>query len=467
MLSKITTLAESEPKRPCTARWIGRRVKPFLVLGFLLGWGAATFSSHAEEAAFLTKISAAADAQMPGIIELRHWFHEHPELGNREFNTAQRVKDELTALGFDEVREGVAHTGVVGILRGGLPGKRVALRADMDGLPVTEKTGLPFASKVTTTWNDQPAGVMHACGHDAHMAILIGVARVLASMRAEIPGEVMFIFQPAEEGAPPGEEGGAELMLKEGLFAAGAKPGAVFGLHVFPGETGSIMYRPNGFMAAADYLEIDVQGVQTHGSMPWAGIDPITASAQVITSLQTVVSRQLDITTAPAVVTIGTIDGGNRNNIIPEKVSMTGTIRTLDPGMRNKVHELIRNTATHAAATMNAKADVMIDLGYPVTFNDPQLTREMAPVLDWASDGRANVVNPILGAEDFSYFAYETPGLFFGLGVLPDEGDDRTIGANHSPYFFVNDRALPSGVRALSALAMTWLLSAEGASAQK
>lgn len=440
---------------------VDRRIRSGFLLCVLTFASAGALSSSAEEAEYLKRIAALAEAQMPGVVELRHWFHEHPELGNREFKTAERVSAELRALGFDEVREGVAHTGVIGILRGGLPGPRVALRADMDGLPVTEKTGLPFASKVTTTWNDQPAGVMHACGHDAHMAILIGVARVLASMKADIPGEIMFIFQPAEEGAPPGEEGGAELMLKEGLFEGDEKPGAVFGLHVFPGETGSIMYRPNGFMAAADYLEIDVQGVQTHGSMPWAGIDPITASAQVISSLQTVVSRQLDITTAPAVVTIGTIDGGNRNNIIPEKVSMTGTIRTLDPGMRNKVHELIINTATHAAATMNAEANVMIDLGYPVTVNDPKLTSDMASVLDWASSGRAHVVNPILGAEDFSYFAYETPGLFFGLGVLPDEGDDRTIGANHSPYFYVNDRALPSGVRALSALALTWLLRAQ------
>jgi amidohydrolase len=267
----------------------------------------------------------------------------------------------------------------------------------------------------------------------------------------------MFIFQPAEEGPPGDEEGGAELMLKEGIFAGPDRPGAVFGLHVFPGPTGSIMYRPNGFMAASDYLEINVAGVQTHGSMPWHGVDPIASAAQVINSLQTVVSRQMDISKAPAVVTIGTIAGGNRGNIISDGVRMTGTIRTLDPDMQVEIHERIRNTATAAAATMGATANVLIDVGYPVTVNDPKLTQEMAGVLDWAANGVASVVPPIMGAEDFSYLAMEVPGLYFALGVFPEAGDDRVVGVNHSPYFYVNDRALPVGIRALSGLALNWL----------
>jgi|TARA_B110000238_G_scaffold99411_1_gene108171 amidohydrolase len=403
------------------------------------------------------QIASRTEAHASEVVALRHWFHANPELGNREFNTAARIASELRALGFDEVREGVAHTGVIGILRGGQPGPVVALRADMDALPVKEKTGVPFASTVTTLWGGIETGVMHACGHDAHMAILLGVARVLSDLRAEMPGAVMFIFQPAEEGPPGDEEGGAQLMLKEGIFTGADRPGAVFGLHVFPGPTGSIMYRPNGFMAASDYLEIEVEGVQTHGSMPWGGVDPIVSSALVINSLQTVVSRQMDISKAPAVVTIGTIAGGNRGNIISERVLMTGTIRTLDPEMQTEIHERVRRTAIAAAAAMGATAKVTIDVGYPVTVNDPKLTQEMTGVLDWAANGAAAIAPPVMGAEDFSYLAMAVPGLFFALGVLPEVGDDRVVGVNHSPYFYVNDRALPVGIRALSGLALTWL----------
>ncbi len=416
-------------------------------------------TSEVLSAPWQSQVKDRTEHHLESVIALRHWFHANPELGNREFNTAARIARELKGLGLDEVKVGIAHTGVVGILRGGLPGPTVALRADMDALPVTEKTGLPFASTVTTLWGGIETGVMHACGHDAHMAILLGVARVLSDMRAEIPGTVRFVFQPAEEGPPLDEEGGAELMLKEGLFSGPDRPGAVFGLHVFPGPTGSIRYRPNGFMAASDYLEIEIEGVQTHGSMPWGGVDPIAAAAQVVNSLQTVVSRQMDISKAPAVVTIGTIAGGNRGNIISDRVLMTGTIRTLDPEMQSEIHERVRNTATAAAATMNATAKVTIDVGYPVTMNDPKLTQEMTGVLNWASNGAASIVPPLMGAEDFSYLAMEVPGLFFALGVLPDPGDDRVVGVNHSPYFFVNDGALPVGIRALSGLALSWLES--------
>jgi len=428
--------------------------------GYVLGLFTLVFwASDVWSAPWQSLIEDRTEHHLQDVVALRHWFHANPELGNREFNTSARIAQELKDLGFDDVKEGIAHTGVVGMLRGGRPGPTVALRADMDALPVKEKTGLPFASTVTTLWGGVETGVMHACGHDAHMAILLGVARVLSDLRAEIPGNVMFVFQPAEEGPPLDEEGGAELMLKEGIFRGADRPGAVFGLHVFPGPTGSIMYRPNGFMAASDYLEIEVEGVQTHGSMPWGGVDPIAAAAQVVNSLQTVVSRQMDISKAPAVVTIGTIAGGNRGNIISDRVLMTGTIRTLDPQMQTEIHERVRNTATAAAATMNATAKVTIDVGYPVTVNNPKLTQEMSQVLNWASDGAASIVPPVMGAEDFSYLAMEVPGLFFALGVLPDPGDDRVVGVNHSPYFFVNDRALPVGIRALSGLALNWLQS--------
>ncbi|HIG61832.1 MAG TPA: amidohydrolase [Gammaproteobacteria bacterium] len=396
---------------------------------------------------------------LPQAIANRHWFHARPELGNREFETARKIIDELNRLGFDEIEQGVAHTGVVAVLKGGLSGPTVALRADMDGLPVTEKTGLAFASKVTTLWQGVETGVMHACGHDAHMAILLGVAEVLSQMREGIPGNVKFIFQPAEEGPPVGEEGGAQLMIKQGVLGGRYAPGAIFGLHVFPGRTGSIMYKADGFMAAADSLEIEIVGKQAHGSMPWGGVDPITAAAQVINALQTVVSRQLDISQAPAVVTIGSIHGGNRGNIIPESVKLTGTIRTLDPGMREQVQSLIKQTAQQAAMSMGAKALVSIDLGYPVTFNDAKLTKAMRPVLErTALGGLATEVKPYMGAEDFSFYANEIPGLFFALGVAHDDPTVE-IATNHSPYFYVNDKALPVGIKALSQLALEWLYS--------
>lgn len=392
------------------------------------------------------------------VVELRHHFHANPELGNREFETAKKIAAHLHELGFDSVEEGVAHTGVVGILKGGKPGPTVALRADMDALPVTEKTGLPFASRVTTTWRGVETGVMHACGHDAHMAILLGVAEVLSGMRDQIPGNVKFIFQPAEEGAPPGEEGGADLMIKEGVLEGEYAPGAIFGLHVFPQAAGAIMYKPEGMLAASDGLYIKVKGVQTHGSMPWGGVDPITASAQIINSLQTIVSRQIDIANAPAVVTIGSINGGNRGNIIPEEVEMTGTIRTFDMAMRDDVHARVKKTAEMVAAGFGATAEVEIRHGYPVTYNDPELTAQMAPVLDRASQGgKAIVIKPIMGAEDFSYFANKIPGLFVGLGVAKDDAKPGESASNHSPYFYVNDKALPYGVEALSSLALEWL----------
>lgn len=392
------------------------------------------------------------------VVELRHHFHANPELSNREFKTAAKIAEHLRSLGFDEVQEGVAHTGVVGILKGSKPDPTVALRADMDGLPVTERTGLPFASKVTTEWRGVETGVMHACGHDAHMAILLGAAEVLAGMRDQIPGTIKFIFQPAEEGPPPGEEGGAALMIEEGVLVGQYAPGAIFGLHVFPNDAGSIAYKPEGFMAAADGFTMTIKGVQTHGSMPWGGVDPITASAQIINSLQSIVSRQMNISNAPVVITVGSINGGNRGNIIPEKVEMTGTIRTLDMDMRADVHARIRKTAEMVAASFGAEADVWIDDGVPVTYNDPELTAQMAGVLeDSAADNNAVVVKPIMGAEDFSYYANEIPALFVGLGVARDGAKPGESASNHSPYFYVNDKALPYGVKTMSNLALAWL----------
>ncbi|WOJ92892.1 amidohydrolase [Congregibacter variabilis] len=411
-------------------------------------------------AALLPVITIAADWQTEvdqrvqnvndKVIELRHHFHAYPELSNQEFKTAQKIAAELSALGFDEVQTGVAGTGVIGILKGSKPGPTVALRADMDALPVTEKTGLPFASTVTTEWRGTETGVMHACGHDAHMAILLGAAEVLAGIRDQIPGKIKFIFQPAEEGP-----GGADVMVAEGVLR---DTGAIFGLHVFPAPAGMIMYKPEGFMAAADTFSVVVKGVQTHGSMPWKGVDPIAVSAQIINNLQTIVSRQIDVSKAPAVVSIGSINGGNRNNIIPEEVVMSGTIRTLDMAMRADVHERIKRTVKLTAESFGATAEATIPDGVPVTANDVELTRQMAPVLKRAAaDGNAQLVKPIMGAEDFSFFANEIPALFFGLGVAADGEVDGA--ANHSPYFYVNDKALSHGVKAMSSLALEWLHS--------
>ena len=393
------------------------------------------------------------DAVMPQVIEWRRDFHQHPELGNREFRTAGIIAEHLESLGL-EVQTGVAHTGVVGILRGGQPGPVVALRADMDALPVEERADVSFASRVRTEYNGQDVGVMHACGHDNHMAILMGAASVLAGMKDDLPGTIMFIFQPAEEGAPEGEEGGAELMLKEGLFAT-IKPDAVFGLHVWPIPAGQIAVREGGTMASSDEFTIRVNGQQTHGAAPWAGIDPIVVAAQIVMGLQTIPSRQLDSTLTPSIVTVGAINGGVRSNIIPDSVEMIGTLRTFDAETRRQIHERVERTATQIAASAGATVDVNISLGYPVTFNDPALTRQMAPTLQRVAGERFVESSLITGAEDFSYYANEVPGLFFFLGIGAD--DPALVYPNHSPYFYADERALPVGVTAMTALALDFL----------
>ena len=392
---------------------------PALLLATVLGGlaapaGAQDFGSSR----WAEVLASAADAVEPQVVAWRRHLHANPELGNREFATAALIAQHLRGLGM-EVRTEVAHTGVVGILRGARPGPVVALRSDMDALPVTELTGLPFASTVRTEYNGAEVGVMHACGHDNHMAILMGVAQVLAEHRDELPGTVVFLFQPAEEGAPAGEEGGADLMLREGAFDD-PRPDAVFGLHVRPDEVGTVNYVPRGAMAASDGLQIVIRGRQTHGAMPWAGVDPIVVASQVVVGLQTVVSRQANITRAPAIVTVGSIHGGVRGNIIPDSVVLVGTIRTFESDMQEQVHDAVRRTAENIAAASGAEADVQIRIGYPVTYNDPDLLDRMLPAMRWAAGtDRVRQVPPWTGAEDFSYFAQQAPGVFLFLGGRP------------------------------------------------
>jgi amidohydrolase len=397
----------------------------------------------------------------PSVIEWRRDIHRNPELGNREFRTSALVAAHLKSLGL-EINTGVAHTGVVALLRGGKPGPVVALRADMDALPVTEEVDLPFASKVRTTWAGKETGVMHACGHDTHVAILMGVAQILARKRAELPGTVKFIFQPAEESPPPGEEGGAAMMVKEGVME-NPRPEAVFGLHIGSmHEVGTIAYRPGPVMAAADILRITVQGRQTHGSAPWAGVDPIVVAAQIVLGLQTIVSRQVNLTSEPAVVTIGGIDGGNRFNIIPDKVEMVGTVRTFDEGMREDIHRRIRQIAEHIAESAGAKAIVSIEKPYAVTVNDPALTERMLPSLKRVV-GNGNLIlrSKTTGAEDFSFFAQKAPGFFFFLGGSPKGTDLAKVAYNHSPRFYVDESALLIGVRALTQVTVDYLQGAK------
>jgi amidohydrolase len=391
------------------------------------------------------------------VIAWRRDFHQNPELGNQETRTAQIVADHLRALGM-EVKTGVAYTGVVGILKGGKPGPVVALRADMDGLPVTERVDVPFKSTVVTEYNGQKTGVMHACGHDTHVAILMGVAEVLAAQKQNIKGTVKFIFQPAEEGAPEGQEGGAALMVKEGVLE-NPKVDVIFGLHInSQTEVGHIKYRPGGTLAAVDQLAITVKGKQTHGAYPWSGVDPIVTSAQIINGLQTIVSRNLDLTTAAAVVSIGAIHGGIRTNIIPEEVNMIGTIRTLDESMHTKVHERIREVATKIAESAGATAEVKIDVLYPVTYNDPALTQEMLPTLEAAAGpGNVELTPAHTGAEDFSFFQQKVPGLFFFLGGMPKGKMPDEAAPHHTPDFFIDESGLLLGVKTLSSLTLDYM----------
>lgn len=405
----------------------------------------------AKAASLTAQADPLIDAVTQKVVAWRRDLHEHPELGNREFRTSALIAAHLRSLGM-EVTTNVAHTGVVGILRGAADLPMIALRADMDGLPVKERVDLPFASKVTTQYGDRDVGVMHACGHDNHMAILMGAAEVLAAMREKIPGSIKFIFQPAEEGAPADEEGGAAMMIKEGVLT---DVSAIFGLHVGPGQLGSIAYRPGGFMASSDSFTITINGRQTHGAVPWGGIDPIVIASQVVIGLQTISSRQLDSTLTPSIITVGKIQGGVRFNIIPDKVELLGTIRTFDPKVRRDIHSRIKRTAESIAESAGATATVVINEGTPVTSNNPALTKLMAPTLAKAAGAdKVAIVPRTTTAEDFAYYQEQIPGLFFFLGV--SDPKDESPASNHSPYFYADERALPVGVKAMTYLALEY-----------
>lgn len=393
----------------------------------------------------------------PKVIEWRRHFHENPELSNREFRTAEKIAEYLKSLGL-EVKTGIAHTGVVGILNGNQPGPVVALRADIDALPVTERTPVPFASKVIDTYNGAETGVMHACGHDAHISMLMGVAEVLSKIKNELKGTVLFIFQPAEEGAPIGEEGGAELMIKEGVLK-NPNVDVIFGLHISSKTTvGQIEYKPGGIMASAQTFTIKVKGKQAHGSTPWLGTDPIVVAAQIINGLQTIVSRDTELTKEAAVISVGMIKGGVRSNIIPEEVDMIGTIRTLDYEMQKKIHIEMKHRVPAIAEAFGATATIEIDKGYPITYNNVNLTAEMVPSLEKAV-GKENVklISAITGAEDFSFFQNEIPGLYFFVGGKPVNVEKKDATGHHTPDFYIDESGFIYGVKSFVELTIDYI----------
>ena len=401
------------------------------------------------------KLETDLDPLMKKVIAWRHNIHQFPELGNREYKTSKKVIQHLESLGI-EVESKIAYTGVVGFIKGGKPGPTIALRADMDALPFTEKTGVPYASKQRTKYLGQDVGVMHACGHDAHVAILMGAAEFLAKNRRNLKGNVMLIFQPAEEGAPEGEGGGAEMMLAEGIFDR-YKPDVIFGLHVTNSLHGHIGVVPGPAMAASSSYRITIHGVQAHGSRPWDSIDPIMATAQLIESLNTVVSRRINIINNPAVISVGMVKAGTRNNIIPDKSQITGTIRTFDPDLRAEIYDEIRQIARGVEAGTGAEVEVEFDVGgfYPVTYNNIELTNQYAQTLSEAADGKFFLSNtPTTGAEDFSFFSQRIPGMYFWLGVNEPGVEDAP--GNHTPYFKVDDRALDEGLKAMVYLVLDY-----------
>ncbi|HYH15924.1 MAG TPA: amidohydrolase [Flavisolibacter sp.] len=402
-----------------------------------------------------SSIDALVKKLEPKTIAWRRDFHQHPELGNREVRTAKIIADHLRSLGI-EVKEGVGKTGVVGILRGGKPGPVIGLRADMDGLPVTERVDIPFASKDKATYNGQEVGVMHACGHDTHVAMLMTAAEILSGMKNELAGTVKFVFQPAEEGAPAGEEGGAALMIKEGVLE-NPKVDAMFGLHInAQTPVGQIKYREQGMMAESDWFSIKIKGRQSHGAQPWLGIDPVTIGAQIINGLQTIVSRQTDLTKNPVVISTTIFKGGVRENIIPEDATLGGTIRTLDKDTRDEVWKRIEQTAKNIAEASGATAEVTIEAKTGVTYNDPKLTRAMLPSLQKVTNNNTVVMNAVMGAEDFSFFSEKVPSLYLYVGGMPADKDSKTTAAHHTPDFFVDESGMRTGVKALVQLVMDY-----------
>lgn len=404
-------------------------------------------------AALHEEVERRASEANPRVVAWRRDIHQHPELSYQETRTAALVAQHLVALGL-EVKTGVGGNGVVGILRGGRAGRTVALRADMDALPVTEMVDVPFKSTVRATYNGQDVGVMHACGHDNHVAILMGAAEVLTRMKDRVPGTIKFIFQPAEESPPVG---GAGPMIAAGVLE-NPKVDAVFGLHVFPGRSGSVTYRAGPVYASGDNFRIIVRGRQTHGAIPWSGVDPIVVGSQIVLALQTIMSRQVDLSSANAVLTVGAFNAGNRTNIIPDSAILIGTVRTFDETVRNEIHARMRRTAEGIAQSAGARAVVDIELGYPVTANDPALTARMIPTLQRVA-GAANVSEQprTTTAEDFSRYALKVPALMISLGVTAPGRDPGTAAANHSPLFEADESALPIGVRLMSGLALDFL----------
>ncbi len=450
------------------------RLAPLALAAHLLMSGPAAAQSApgtqgplapAPDPALAAQIDQRARAIEDKLIAWRRDIHQHPELGNQETRTAKLVADHLRALGMD-VKTGVAGTGVVAVLKGGKPGPVVALRADMDALPVKEQVDVPYASKAKGTYLGKEVDVMHACGHDAHTAILMATAEVLAGMKDELPGSVKFIFQPAEESPadfePDGKKiWGAKMMVQEGVLE-NPKVDAIFGLHVSSSyPAGKLSWRSGPAMAAADQFWIDVTGKQTHGARPWSGIDPIVVSSQIILGLQTIPSRQINSMLEPAVITVGAIHGGNRMNIVPDNVAMTGTIRTYDEGMKKDIHQRIARTADMIAQSAGAKADVRVVELYNATVNHPELTEKMGPTLRRvAGEGNYGLQPKSTASEDFSFYQEKVPGMFFYLGVTPKDTDVEKAAPNHSPRFYVDESGLINGVRALSNLAVDYMAGA-------
>jgi amidohydrolase len=423
----------------------------FIVIGFLL-----MTPAHANITA--DEIDQAAAAVQPQVVEWRRWFHQNPELSNREFNTAARIAEILRGMGL-EPQTGIAHTGVSAVIEGGLPGPLVAIRTDIDGLPVEEQTGLPYASTARAEYNGQDVGVMHACGHDAHMAMVLGAAKILNDMKAELAGSVMLIFQPAEEGPPGGEDGGASMMLDEGIFEE-RMPAAVFGMHVgisTPG--GQFSVKPGPMMAASDSFKITVNGKQTHGARPWDGVDPVVVASQIVLGLQTIASRQVDVTLAPSIISIGRISGGIRYNVIPDKVEMEGTVRSFDPDMREYIHMAMERTARLIAESAGAEVEFEMYQGPPAVQNNAELTSLVMPALERASGKPVLSIQPQTVAEDFSEYGAVTPAVFVFLGNWPEEMDPATQPTNHSPYFHMHEPYMERGVKAYGHMVVDFLNS--------
>ena len=428
-----------------------------LFLVALLWSSAIPLLAQSDMAKLKEKINLATEKIEPQCIAWRNQLHEYPELGNREFNTSKLVAAHLRKLGL-EVKEGVAKTGVVAILKGGKPGPCVALRADMDALPIVEKVKTPHASKQKSEYHGQQVGVMHACGHDTHVAMLMSAAEILSNIKSELKGTVKFIFQPAEEGPPEGEEGGASLMIKEGVMD-NPKVDVIFGLHIESYiEVGRLEYKPGAFMASADWFSIVVKGKGTHGAQPWLGVDPIVISAQIIEGLQTVVSRQSNLTKAPLVITVGKIQGGVRNNIIPDECRLDGTIRTLDSKMQTDVHARIKQTAINIAEAGGATANVSFENKTLVTYNDPELVKKMIPSLI-AAAGASNVAERewVTGAEDFSFYGTRAPAFFIYLGGMPKGNDPAKAPPHHTPEFYVDDAGMKTGIKAFCQLVIDYM----------